>query len=147
MKQSSVVVGVLFLFLFVCFVLLSHHLCRPHRHFFRSACPDISTSTHTQDWSHIAVPPPQAETSDRWSGEDVRPLVRKRRQTVGQEETSDRWSGDVRPLAGCHLKETSRCCRVISVVFSGACSDSTRKEHHLLCPLLRTVLAKSLCQT
>ena len=33
--------------------------------------------------------------------------------------------GDVRSLVGCRLKETLHCCRVTSVVFSDACSDST----------------------
>ena len=30
---------------------------------------------------------------------------------------------DVRPLVGCHPKETLHCCRVSSVVLSNACSD------------------------
>ena len=55
--------------------------------------------------------------------------------------------GDVRSLVGCHPKETLHCCRVISVVFSSACSDSTCAGHHLLCLLLTTMLAKSRSQT
>ena len=54
---------------------------------------------------------------------------------------------DVRSLVGCHLKETLHCCRVTSVVFSGAGSDSTYAGHHLLCPLLTTMLAKSRSQS
>ena len=50
---------------------------------------------------------------------------------------------DVRSLVGCHPKETQHCCRVTWVVFTDACSDSTNAGHHLLCPLLTTVLAKS----
>ena len=56
------------------------------------------------------------------------------------EETSDRW------WAACP-KETLHCCRVTSVVFRSACSDWTYTGHHLLCPLLTTVLAKSRSQT
>ena len=55
--------------------------------------------------------------------------------------------GDVKSLVGCHPKETLHCCWVTSVVFSSACSDSTYTGHHLLCPLLTTVLAKSQSQT
>ena len=55
--------------------------------------------------------------------------------------------GDVRSLVGCHPKETWHCCWVTSVVFSSACSDSTYAGHHLLCPLLTTMLAKSRSQT
>ena len=40
---------------------------------------------------------------------------------------------DVRLLVGCHPKETQHCCRVTSVVFTDACSDSTNAGHHLLC--------------
>ena len=54
---------------------------------------------------------------------------------------------DVRSLVGCHPKETLHCCWVTSVVFSSACSDSTYAGHHLLCPLLTTMLAKSRSQT
>ena len=54
---------------------------------------------------------------------------------------------DVRSLVGCHPKETLHCCSVTSVVFSSACSDSTYAGHHLLCPLLTTMLAKSRSQT
>ena len=54
---------------------------------------------------------------------------------------------DVRSLAGCHPKETLHCCWVTSVVFSSACSDWTYAGHHLLCPLLTTVLANSRSQT
>ena len=54
---------------------------------------------------------------------------------------------DVRSLVGCHPKETLHCCWVTSVVFSSACSDSTYTGHHLLCPLLTTMLAKSRSQT
>ena len=55
--------------------------------------------------------------------------------------------GDVRSLVGCHPKETLHCCWVTSVVFSSACSDWTYAGHHLLCPLLMTMLAKSQSQT
>ena len=54
---------------------------------------------------------------------------------------------DVRSLVGCHPKETLHCCWVTSVVFSSACSDSTYAGHHLLCPRLTTMLAKSRSQT
>ena len=54
---------------------------------------------------------------------------------------------DVRSLVGCHPKETLHCCWVTSVVFNSACSDSTYAGHHLLCPLLTTMLAKSRSQT
>ena len=54
-----------------------------------------------------------------------------------------RSSGDVRALGACHPKETLHCCRVTSVVFSSTCSDWTYASHHLLCPLLMTMLAKS----
>ena len=54
---------------------------------------------------------------------------------------------DVRSLVGCHPKETLHCCRVTSVVSSSACSDSTYAGHHLLCPLLTTMLATSRSQT
>ena len=54
---------------------------------------------------------------------------------------------DVRSLVGCHPKETLHCCWVTSVVFSSTCSDSTYAGHHLLCPLLTTMLAKSRSQT
>ena len=53
----------------------------------------------------------------------------------------------VRSLVGCHPKETLHCCWVTSVVFSSTCSDSTYAGHHLLCPLLTTMLAKSRSQT
>ena len=98
----------------------------------------------------------QEEASDRWSGGGVRSLVRRRRQIVGQEEASGRWSGGgVRSLVrrrrqivgGLPSEGDITLLPITSVVFSGACSDSTRKEHHLLCPLLRTLLATSLCQT
>ena len=39
------------------------------------------------------------------------------------------------------------CCWVTSVVFSSACSDWTYARHHLLCPLLTTMIAKSRSQT
>ena len=55
--------------------------------------------------------------------------------------------GDVRSLVGCHPKETLHCCWVTSVVFSSACSDWTYTGHHLLCPLLTTMLAKLRSQT
>ena len=55
--------------------------------------------------------------------------------------------GDVRSLVGCHPKETLHCCWVTSVVFSSACSDWTYAGHHLPCPLLTTMLAKSRSQT
>ena len=45
-----------------------------------------------------------------------------------QGETPDRW------WASCHPEETLHCCRVTSVVFSNACSDSTYAGHHLPCP-------------
>ena len=45
-----------------------------------------------------------------------------------------RSTGDVRWLVGCHPKETLHCCRVTSMVFTSACSDSTYTGHHLLCP-------------
>ena len=53
---------------------------------------------------------------------------------------------DVRSLAGCHPKETLQCCWVTSVMFSNACSDGTFTGHHLLCPLLTTMLARSRSQ-
>ena len=49
----------------------------------------------------------------------------------------------VRSLVGCHPKETLHCCWVTSVMFSSACSDWTYAGHHVLCPLLTTMLAKS----
>ena len=55
--------------------------------------------------------------------------------------------GNMISLVGCHLKETLHCCWVTSVVFSNACSDSTYTGHHLLCPLLMTMLAKLWSQT
>ena len=55
--------------------------------------------------------------------------------------------GDVRSLVGCHPKETLQSCWVTSVVFSSACSDWTYTGHHLLCPLLMTMSAKSRSQT
>ena len=55
--------------------------------------------------------------------------------------------GDVRSLVGCRPKETLHCCWVTSVVFSSACSDWTYARHHLLCPQLTTMLAKSRSQT
>ena len=51
--------------------------------------------------------------------------------------------GDVGSLVGCHPKETLHCHRVTSVVFTSACSDWTYAGHHLLWPLLTSVLAKS----
>ena len=38
------------------------------------------------------------------------------------------------------------CCQVTSVVFSDSCSDSTCPDH-LLCPLLKSLFAKSQDQT
>ena len=55
--------------------------------------------------------------------------------------------GDVRSLVGCLLKETLHCCRVTLVVFSNGGSDSPYIGHHLLWPLLSTMLAKSRSQT
>ena len=49
--------------------------------------------------------------------------------------------GDVRSLVGCHPKETLHCCRVTSVVFICACSDSAYAGHPY--PLLTTMLLKS----
>ena len=46
-------------------------------------------------------------------------------------------------LVGCHPKETLYCRGVNSVVLSNACSDSAYKGHHLLHPLLMTMLANS----
>ena len=40
---------------------------------------------------------------------------------------------DGRSLVGYRPKETQHCCRVTSVVFTDACSDSTNAGHHLLC--------------
>ena len=54
---------------------------------------------------------------------------------------------DVRSLVGCHPKETLHCCRAISVVFGSGCSDWTYAGHHLLSPILTTMLAKSRSQT
>ena len=56
-----------------------------------------------------------------------------------QEETSDCWWA--------HPKETLHCCQVTLVVFSSACSDWIYTGHHLLCPLLMAMLAKSQSQT
>ena len=79
--------------------------------------PASPTSGHTQDSFRIVNPP------QRSTGSDVRSLV------------------------GCHPKETLHCCWVTLVVFSSTCSDSTYAGHHLLCPLLTTVLAKLRIQT
>ena len=55
-----------------------------------------------------------------------------------QEVTSHRWWAAV---------WRRHCTAVPSVVFSSACSDWTYAGHHLLCPLLTTMLAKSRSQT
>ena len=53
----------------------------------------------------------------------------------GSREKSDhRWAA--------YLKGTLHCCWVTSMVFSSACSDWTYTGHHLLCPLLMTMLTK-----
>ena len=54
-----------------------------------------------------------------------------------QEEMSDRWWAAIR----------RKHCTAASVVFSSACSDGTYAGHHLLCPLLTTMLAKLRSQT
>ena len=54
---------------------------------------------------------------------------------------------EVRSLVGCYPKETLHCCLVTLVVFSSACRDWTYTGHHLLCPLLMTMLAKLWSQT
>ena len=58
-----------------------------------------------------------------------------------QEETSGRWR------AATGRRHSIHCCRVTSVVFSDACSDSAYAGHHVLCPLLTTMLAKWRNQT
>ena len=55
--------------------------------------------------------------------------------------------GDDRSLVGLHQKGTLHCCCVTSEVFSNACSDSAYVGHHLLYPVLTTMLAKSRSQT
>ena len=82
------------------------------------------------DWLHVPASPttPRAHSASR---------PRPQRST----------GSDVRSLVSCHPKETLHCCWVTSVVFSSACFDSTYAGHHLLCPLLTTMLAKSRSQT
>ena len=92
--------------------------CRPQSDCSRAARPGIPTSGHTQDSFRMAAPHPH-------------PLG-------PQEVTSHRrWAAVWR----------RHCTAVPSVVFSSACSDWTYAGHHLLCPLLTTMLAKSRSQT
>ena len=97
--------------------LLSHHLCRPQRHCFRATRSGIP---------HLRPHPGLILHCGLYP---LRPT-----------------GGDVRSLVGCH-QETLHCCRVTLAVFSSACSDWTYAGHHLLCPLLATMLAKSQNQT
>ena len=75
------------------------------------------------------------------------PLATPRAHSASRPHPQRSTGSDVRSLVGCHPKETLHCCWVTSVVFSSACSDSTYAGHHLLCPLLTTMLAKSRSQT
>ena len=77
--------------------------------------------------------PPSSATPKAHSASLPRPpeVHRKWRQIVGR-----------LPSEG-----NTTACWVTSVVFSSACSDSTYAGHHLLCPLLTTMLAKSRSQT
>ena len=70
------------------------------------------------------------------------PLATPRAHSTSQ-PCPQRSTGDIRSLVGCHPQETLHCCRVTLMVFSSACSDLTYAGHHLLCPLLTTVLAKT----
>ena len=75
------------------------------------------------------------------------PLATPRAHSTSRPHPMRPTRGDVRSLGGCHPKETLHCCWVTSVVFSSACSDWTYAGHHLLCPLLTTMLARLRSQT
>ena len=75
------------------------------------------------------------------------PLATPRAHSTSRPHPMRPTRGDVRSLGGCQPKETLHCCWVTSVVFSSACSNWTYAGHHLLCPLLTTMLARSRSQT
>ena len=98
----------------------------------------------------VAVPstvPTSEALLPRRSSRHPPPPATPRAHSASRPRPQRSTGSDVRSLVGCHPKETLHCCRVTSVVFSSACSDSTYAGHHLLCPLLTTMLAKSRSQT
>ena len=108
----------LFISFVLCFAVLCYQ-CRPQGHCYRTARLIRASRPPTTPRAHSASRPcPQRSTG-----------------------------GNVRSLACCHAKETWHCCRVNLVVFSSTCSDSTNAGHHLLCLLLKPLLAKLGSQT
>ena len=106
--------------------------------------------TTTNLFLFVAVPssvPTSEALLPRRSSRHPPPSATPRAHSASRPRPQRSTGGDVRSLVGCHPKETLHCCWVTSVMFSSACSDSTYAGHHLLCPLLTTVLAKSRSQT
>ena len=98
----------------------------------------------------VAVPstvPTSEALLPRRSSQHPSPPATPRAHSASRPRPQRSTGSDVRSLVGCHPKETLHCCWVTSVVFSSACSDSTYAGHHLLFPLLTTMLAKSRSQT
>ena len=98
----------------------------------------------------VAVPssvPTSEALLPRRSSRHPPPPATPRAHSASRPRPQRSTGSDVRSLVGCHPKETLHYCWVTSVVFSSACSDSTYAGHHLLCPLLTTMLAKSRSQT